>query len=448
MRHDAVIRSRLDRFFQITQRHSTIPREVSAGLTIFGSMAYIMAVNPAVLAGAGLIRHDMVITTIAGAIAGTLLMALWVRLPIALAPAMSSNVLFAQVIVQQAHVSPATAFTVVLFSGLCFTLLPLTRLRLKIIQSFPPCIILGIQVAIGAFIARIGLISAGIAVPSTNGLGFASLSQPSVILALAGVMLCLLLQLLRIPAGLLITIMLLTVAGLFIPGSDGQPLTQLPAHLMDWPHYPIHMLAPFNFKEFFHHLGLLLPITLYILLSDFFDATGTMLTVTRQAGLCGTKERPDLDPRAFTADGVASVLGALLGTCTVSAYLESLTGAEAGGRTGLSALVVALLFAISCIFWPLITAIPALATAPVLIFVGIIMLSNLTELSNTLEDAFPPLCMLLLTVVTGNFMLALACSMLLYTAILLVRRAFCKVTPIIIGLDITFLCYMILQGQL
>ncbi|WP_198027154.1 NCS2 family permease [Parasaccharibacter apium] len=447
MKHDAVIRSSLDHFFQITRRHSTIPREISAGLTIFGSMAYIMAVNPAVLAGAGLARHDMIMTTIAGAVAGTLLMALWARLPIALAPAMSSNVLFAQVVVQQAHVSPSTAFTVVLFSGTCFTLLSLTRLRLKIIQSFPPCIILGIQTAIGAFIARIGLISAGIAVPSAGGLGFASLSHPAVILALAGVMFCLLLQLLRIPAGLLVTIMVLTLAGLVVPGPDGQALTQLPGHLIDWPHYPVNMLAPFDFHEFFQHLGLLLPITLYILLSDFFDATGTMLTVTRQAGLCGTREQPDLPPRAFAADGAASIIGALLGTCTVSAYLESLTGAEAGGRTGLSALVVALLFALSCFFWPLITAIPALATAPVLVFVGIIMLSNLTELPDNLEESFPPLCMVLLTVVTGSFMLALACGMLLYTAMLLIRRAFHKVTPVIICLDIIFLCYMILQGR-
>ncbi|MCX5618772.1 NCS2 family permease [Bombella sp. TMW 2.2543] len=443
-----MFRSHLDQFFQISQRHSTIPREIIAGLTIFGSMAYIMAVNPAILAGAGLARHDMVMTTIAGAVAGTLLMALWARLPLALAPAMSSNVLFTQVIVQQAHVSPPTAFTVVLFSGLCFTLLSLTRLRLKIIQSFPPSIVLGIQVAIGAFIARIGLVTAGIAVPSSNGLSFAPLSHPSVILALAGILLCLLLQLLRVPAGLLITIIILTLLGLVVPGTDGHPLTQLPARLIDWPHYPVHMLAPFSFGDFFHHIGLLLPITLYMLLSDFFDATATMLTVTRRAGLHGTKEHPELDPRAFTADGAASILGALLGTCTVSAYLESLTGAETGGRTGLSALTVALLFAVSCCLWPLITAIPALATAPILVFVGIIMLGSLTDLPRTMDDAFPPLCMLLLTVVTGNFMLALACGMLLYTTILIVRRAFHKITPIIIGLDITFLCYMILQGQL
>ncbi len=442
-----MLRSSLDRFFHISQRHSTIPREIVAGLTIFGSMAYIMAVNPAVLAAAGLARHDMVMTTITGTVAGTLIMALWARLPLALAPAMSSNVLFAQVIVQQAHVSPATAFTVVLFSGLCFTLLSFTRLRLAIIRSFPASIMLGIQVSIGAFIARIGLIAAGVAVPSSNGLSFASLAHPSVILALLGILLCLLLQLLRIPAGLLITIVTLTLIGIITPNGAGQTITQLPTHMLDWPHYPRHLLLPFDFKEFFHHLGLLLPITLYVLLSDFFDATGTMLTVTHRAGLCGTKDHPDLNPRAFSADGAASVIGALLGTCTVSAYLESLTGVEAGGRTGLSALVVAVLFAASCVFWPLLTAIPALATAPVLIFVGITMLGHLRELPSHMEEAFPPLCMLLITVVTGNFMLSLACGMFLYTAIALVKKQRQRLTPIVLGLDAAFLCYMVLQSR-
>lgn len=440
--------SRLDRFFYISQRQSSISREIIAGLTIFGSMAYIMAVNPAVLAVTGLARHDMVMTTIAGAVAGTLIMALWARLPLALAPAMSSNVLFAQVIVQQAHVSPTTAFTVVFFSGICFTVLSLSKLRLKIIQGFPPTIILGIQISIGAFIARIGFTTAGIAIPSaTNGLTFASLSQPSVILALAGIFLCILLYILRIPAGLLLTIILLTILGIFIPGPDGTALTRLPHQMIDWPHYPTHLLFAFNFHEFFQHLGLLVPITLYVLLSDFFDATGTMLSVTRRAGLCGTPSHPELNPRAFSADGAASILGAILGTCTVSAYLESLTGAEAGGRTGLSALVVALLFAVSCFFWPLITAIPALATAPILVVVGLGMLSCLPDLPPRAEDNLPPLCMLLITVITGNFMLALACGMLLYSLIALIQRAFTRLTPIVLGLNVAFLCYMILQSR-
>lgn len=438
----------LDRYFHISRRGSTIGREIIAGLTIFGAMAYIVAVNPAILASTGLARHDMVMTTIAGAVAGTLIMALWARLPIALAPAMSSNVLFAQVIVQQAHVRPTTAFTVVFFSGLCFTVLSLTRVRQKIIRGFPPAIILGIQIAIGAFIARIGLLSAGIAIPSPMGLSFAPLSYPSVVLALAGIFLCALLSVLRVPAALLLTIVILTLAGIFVPDASHHPITTIPAHIIDWPHYPTALLFPFDFHDFFNHLGLLLPITLYVLLSDFFDATGTMMSVTHRAGLSGTAEHPDLDHRAFASDGAASVVGAVLGTCTVSAYLESLAGAEAGGRTGLSALIVALLFALSCVFWPLLTCIPALATAPVLVLVGLGMLGALTRLPATLEESITPLFMLLIAVITGNFMLSLTCGMLLYTGVALVLRRFNRITPIIIGLDIAFICYMFLQSRL
>lgn len=437
----------LDRFFYISQRGSSFGREVVAGLTIFGSMAYIVAVNPAILASTGLLRHDMVMTTIAGAVAGTLIMALWARLPIALAPAMSSNVLFAQVIVQQAHVGPRTAFTVVLFSGLCFTALSMTKLRQKISQGFPPIIILGVQLAIGAFIARIGLISAGIAVATPTGLAFGSLAQPGVILALFGVLGCILLTVLRLPAALLLTVIVITMIGLFLPDLHGQPITHLPASFIDWPHYPTSLLLPFDFGDFFKHIGILLPITLYVLLSDFFDATGTLISVAHRAGLCGTEEHPELDPRAFASDGAASIVGAMLGTCTVSAYVESLAGAESGGRTGLSALVVAFLFAVSCIFWPLITIIPTLATAPVLVVVGLNMMHGFSRLSVEFKEAVTPLVMGLIAAVTGNFMLSLACGMLLYTGLAVTMRQFQRLTPIVLGLDIAFICYMILQSR-
>ncbi|MBS1062212.1 NCS2 family permease [Gluconobacter wancherniae] len=440
-------RSIIDRWFQISERGSTVSREIIAGLTVFGAMAYIVAVNPAILSSAGLDRHDMVMTTIAGAVAGTLLMAIWARLPIALAPAMSSNVLFSQVIVQQAHVSPSTAFTVVLFSGLCFTLLSLSQIRQKIIKGFPPAIVLGIQIAIGAFIARIGLMSAGVAVPSTGGFSFGSLGNPTVLLGLGGIALCAILNALRVPAGLLIAIVIITIAGIFIPTAHG-PITKLPSNLVDWPHYPTHLFLPFDFHGFFSHLGLLVPITIYFLLSDFFDATATMMTVAHRAGLDGTDGRPGLDHRAFASDGAASVIGASLGTCTVSAYVESLAGVEAGGRTGLSALIVALLFAASSVFWPLITSIPAVATAPVLVLVGMSMLGALSRLPATFSEAAPPVLMLLIATITGNFMLSLTCGLLLYTALAVALRDYKRLTPIVVGLDIAFVLYMFLETHM
>ncbi|GBR50240.1 xanthine/uracil/vitamin C transporter [Neokomagataea thailandica NBRC 106555] len=410
-------------------------------------MAYIVAVNPMILASTGLDRHDMVMTTIAGAMAGTLLMALWARLPIALAPAMSSNVLFAQIIVHQAHVSPSTAFTVVLMSGLCFTALSVSRVRQRIIQGFPPSIVLGIQIALGAFIARIGLTTGGIAATGPEGLSFGSLADPSVLLCLFGVLLCAICTVLRVPAGLLIGIVVLTILGLFVHDQHGA-ITHLPAHMLDWPHYPTHLFLAFDFHDFWNKIGLLLPITLYFLISDFFDATATLMSVAQRAGLTGPNSENSLDHRAFASDGAASIIGASLGTCTVSAYVESLAGVEAGGRTGLSALVVAILFGIASFFWPIITSIPAIATAPVLILVGLSMLGALNQLSNTASESIPPITMLLIAAITGNFMLSLTCGLLLYTGIAVAQRAFSRLTPIVLGLDAAFVFYMVLQSHI
>ena len=241
--------------------------------------------------------------------------------------------------------------------------------------------------------------------------------------------------------------MIITIAGIFIPTAHG-PITKLPSNLVDWPHYPTHLFLPFDFHGFFSHLGLLVPITIYFLLSDFFDATATMMTVAHRAGLDGTDGRPGLDHRAFASDGAASVIGASLGTCTVSAYVESLAGVEAGGRTGLSALIVALLFAASSVFWPLITSIPAVATAPVLVLVGMSMLGALSRLPATFSEAAPPVLMLLIATITGNFMLSLTCGLLLYTALAVALRDYKRLTPIVVGLDIAFVLYMFLETHM
>jgi len=437
----------LDRRFRIAQRGSTIQREILAGLTTFGAMAYIMAVNPAIMAKAGLLPHDMIMTTIAAAICGTLLMALFANMPIALAPAMSSNAIFAQIVVHQMHVDVRTAFTIVLFGGIAFTALSVTRLRHRIIQAFPEPIVLGIQVAIGIFIARLGMVTGGLAIGAPDGFHFGALTDPSVLLTLFGLFLASVLLVLRVPAGMLIAILAVTLASLFVH-KNGHTVASLPEHFMDWPHYPTHLLFPFNFGDFFSHLDLLLPITLYFLISDFFDATGTMYSVANRARLTKPDGTTLLGRAAFAADGSASIIGSALGTSTVSAYVESLVGVEAGGRTGLTALTVALLFAASSVLWPLIVMIPAEATAPVLILVGLSMLSALGQAANSSQEALlTPAFMLLIAVLTGNFMISLALGLLFYSLLLLVTRQFVRLTPMVLGLDAVFIFYLVLTSH-
>lgn len=437
----------LDRYFNITRRGSTPGREVVAGLTTFGAVAYIMAVNPAILSMAGLDHHDMIMTTIAASVCGTLLMALMANLPIALAPAMSSNIIFAQVVVMHMGVSAAVAFAMVFLGGIVFVLLALTSWRQKIIDGFPDPVVCGIRCAIGAFIVRIGMTTSGLLVPSHDGFAFGLLRQPAVELALGGLALAMVLSYLRVPAAMLLSIIVTSCAGLFVHGPDGRLLTRLPAHVSDWPHYPYHLLFAFDFHGLFANILVLFPVTLYFFLSDFFDATGTMMAVTQRATQGRDGPPLPLGRSAFCADGAASVIGAILGTSTVSAYLESLVGVEAGGRTGLCAMVVAALFALSSFFWPLITAIPAVATGPVLIVVGVGMLSTLASpQTHGLDDLASPLLMVVITLMTGNFMLALACGLLLHTLLLVGRRQWRRLTPMLVGLDIVFVVFLYLES--
>lgn len=436
-----------DRYFQISARGSSFSREVLAGLTTFGAMAYIMAVNPDILSAAGLDRHAMVMTTIASAVIGSLIMALWANLPIALAPAMSSNVIFAQVVVIRMGVPAPVAFTMVLLGGVAFLALSLTQWRQKIVRAFPVPVRLGIHFAIGAFIAHIGMITGGMAVKGSEGLAFGHLADPAVILAIGGLFLTVVLRWSRIPAAMLIAIVTITVIGCFIPHTNGQMVTNLPAQWIDWPHYPWHMLFPYDFKGFFSHFFLVLPVTLYFFLGDFFDATGTMMAVTQRSGLKDKEGQPLLGKAAFASDASASIVGSALGTSTVSAYLESLVGVEEGGRTGLVGVTVALLFAISSLFWPLITSVPAVATAPVLILVGLGMLSGLTDLKDMKGiDQTVPLLMVLVTVMTGDFMISLALGLLLYTLIAFVSRRWSEITMMLIGLDVVFVTYLVLSS--
>ncbi|GBQ32242.1 xanthine/uracil/vitamin C transporter [Gluconacetobacter sacchari DSM 12717] len=437
----------IDRFFHVTRRGSTLPREVVAGLTTFGAMAYIMVVNPAILSMAGLDRHDMIMTTIAASVVGSLLMALLANLPIALAPAMSSNLVFAQVVVVQMGIAPPVAFTMVLIGGLCFVALSLTHWRQKIVMGFPVSVRTGIHCAIGAFIAHIGMVSGGLAVRGGDGLAFGALRDPAVLLGVAGLFLAAALRLLRVPAGMLLTIVAVTVAGCCIHRADGHAVTSLPSAWLEWPRYPAHMLLPFDFHGFFTHFGLVLPVALYFFLGDFFDATGTMMAVTRKAGLSVEDGQPVLGRAAFVADGTASVVGAALGTSTVSAYLESLVGAEAGGRTGLVGVTVAILFALSSVLWPIITAVPAVATAPVLILVGLGMLADLGRAEHDgAAGILAPLLMVLVTVMTGNFMVSLALGLLLHTVLALAARRWSEITPVLLLLDAVFVFYLVLAS--
>ncbi|MFT8417766.1 MAG: NCS2 family permease [Acetobacter sp.] len=432
--------------FDVAQHQSSIGTEVLAGVTTFGAMAYIIAVNPAILAVTGAGRADMITVTVLAAMCGSLLMAFLSRLPIALAPGMGSNAVFAQVVVVKMGMSYGTALTMVLVGGVLFTCLSLSNVRQHIVRGFPASIRIGLQAGIGLFIAYLGLKSGGLIVNDSSGsIAFADLRSPSVMVVFLSLLLIAALVAARVRGAMLLSILAVTVAGLFIQTTPGHFMTVLPSRAVALPHAPTAYFFAFDTTEFFKNFFLVLPLTLYFFLSDFFSATATMIAVTRRAGMMDEQGNFRNSRRAYLADGLASIVGACLGSPTVGAYVESATGVEAGGRTGLTTLTVAILFGLSAFLWPLIACIPPQATTAALVMVGVLMMEGLTEL-----DVADPLqtisagMIVLLTVTTANLMIGICAGCFAYTVMAAATRSWKRLPPVFLLTNVLLVIYLVL----
>jgi AGZA family xanthine/uracil permease-like MFS transporter len=437
-------------YFEIEQRGSKVSREILAGMTTFAAMSYIVVVNPMILSSTGMDRSALLQATVISAVVGTLVMALWANLPIALAPGMGSNLVFSQVLVTQMGVSWKTGLALVFLNGVVFLLISLMRWREKIISAVPGTIKLGMQSSIGIFIAYLGLKNGGLVVADPQSfIAFAKLSDPAALLAFMGIILTPVLVVLRIPGAFLISIIGITVAGLFIHHPNGQAVTPRPEHFVGLPAMNPALLFAFDFREFFGKFLLLLPITLYFLLSEFFSGTATMLAIARRANLLTPSGELPNARAALSSDAISSIVGAAVGTSTVTTFVESVAGVEAGGRTGLSGIVVAALFALSIFLGPVLAIIPQQATAPALVLVGILMMEGLGELDLTRpESTLPPLAMLLFTVCTGDLLVGLSVGFFVYTFTVLALRQWRKITPMVIALDLVFVVFLILRNSI
>jgi AGZA family xanthine/uracil permease-like MFS transporter len=429
-------------------RAGTTPaREFIAGLTTFGAVSYVIVVNPAIVTVAGPDVRSLIVITALVSMLGTLIMALLADLPVALAPGMGMNAVFAQTIVVRMGVPYTTALVVIFISGVLFLALAVTRWRARIMQGFPEPVLIGMQGGLGLFIAYLGLANGGLVVNSAQGPQFGSLHDPVIMLVTAGVLITPILLAVRVPAALLLSIAGTAAAGLFISHSGGKPMTALPSQYFDLPRIPYELFFHLDFRNYFQNFGKLLPITFYFLISGFFYTGSTLITVLRRANMDGGNGTIIYERRAYSADAIASVIGAALGSCAVGAYVESAAGVEAGGRTGLSALVVAFLFAASLVAWPLIGAIPPEATAPALVITGILMLDIVATVDMSKpEGMVPPLLMMLVSVVTSDLMIALCLGCFAYTLIAAARRQWQALTPMVIGLDAILGIYLILMN--
>ena len=382
----------LERLFSLKEHQTSVSQEVVAGLTTFAAMAYILAVNPAILSITGMDKGALITATAVSSGVMTMVMALATNYPIALAPGMGLNAYFAFTLCGAKGIPWPAALGLVFYSGLIFLALSVTGLRKRLVESIPIELKLAITAGIGFFIAFIGLKNGDVVVanPATF-VGLGDLSKPGPILVIAGIIATAILVTRRIPGAIVLVILALTLVGLVVPAPDGKSMiTPVPNGILNLPASLAPTFLKLDLIYFFKNFLGALPLVLSILFVDLFDNMGTLIGVSKRAGLLDQEGNLPKIGRAFMADAGAAMFGSSLGTSTVTSYIESAAGVEAGGRTGLTVIATAVCFILALFFSPLILIIPALATAPALVIVGAFMMQGLAELDlRDFEKAAP-----------------------------------------------------------
>lgn len=367
----------LERLFGLKANGTNVRTEVLAGVTTFMTMAYIVVVNPTILGEAGLPVAAVAAATCLAAGFGSILMGLIANYPLALAPGMGLNAYFTYTVVKGMGVPWETALGCVFISGVAFLVLTLVGVRQMIVAAIPKPLFSAVAAGVGLFIAFIGLKEAGIIVanPATT-VALGDLTTPTAAVAIMGLVLIAVLQAWRVKGAILIGILLATAAGWALGLAKIVPATSSLADLTATA-FKMDVAGAFNLKG---GIGLaLLEIIFVFLFVDLFDNVGTLVAVTKKAGLQAPDGSIPRLNRILIADSAATMIGAAAGTSTVTSYIESAAGVTAGGRTGLTAVVVGILFLVTLFFAPLVQAIPAAATAPALILVGALMVGSLVD---------------------------------------------------------------------
>lgn len=392
----------LNRFFALERHGTTAAREIQAGLTTFAAMAYILAVNPAILSAAGMPRGGLVTVTALAAAASTLIMGLFTNFPLALAPGMGINAYFAFTVCLGLGVPWQSALGLVFVNGFAFLALSISGIREKIINIIPFQLKMAITCGVGLFIAFIGLKNGGLVIADSNTLlTHGNLGAPSVLLFFAGLLLTIILVTRNVPGAIILSIIGITLAGLLISDGKGGHLTNWPEHAVSLPASMGDTFLQLNFKFFTQDPVKATTVVLTLLLIALFDNIGTLVGVAQRAGLLDAEGKLPGAGKALIADSVGVILSSLFGTSNVVSYVESASGVAAGGRTGLVSVTVAVFFLGALFFTPLILAVPAVATAPALVVVGIFMFQSAAELNlRDFREAAPAFLIVLGTPLT------------------------------------------------
>ncbi|MCT4566396.1 MAG: NCS2 family permease [Maledivibacter sp.] len=424
-----------ERFFKLSENNTNVKTEIMAGITTFMTMAYILIVNPLTLHDAGMDFGAVFTATALSAIIATLIMAFIANLPFALAPGMGLNAYFALSVVVGMNVSWQFALTAVFLEGIIFIILTFLNVREAIINAIPMNLKKAVSVGIGLFIAFIGLFTSGIITPGQDiPLTLGHVTQGSALLAIIGLLISGFLLAKRVKGALLFGILITTIIG--IP----MGVTHLPEGLkfISAPPTLRPILFKFDFSQIFTMK--MFVVLFSFLFVDMFDTVGTLIGVSTKADMLDEKGRVPRVKQALFADAVGTTVGAMLGTSTVTTYVESASGVAEGGRTGLTALSTACMFAMALFLSPLFIMIPSAATGPALILVGLFMMSPIKEINfEDFTEAIPAFLTIIMMPLAYSIAEGIVFGMISYVVLKTVTGKYKEVSPLMYILAVLFI---------
>lgn len=424
----------LDKFFKITENKSTLRTEIIAGITTFMTMVYILAVNPSILSAAGMDKDAVFTATALSAVVATLIMALYAKLPFALAPGMGLNAFFAFTVVLGMGYSWEFALTAVFLEGIIFIILTAFNIRELIVNSIPLNLKHAVSVGIGLFIAFIGLKGTGLIVDNPATLvSLGNMKNPEVLVGMAGVLIIGVLLTKKIKGAILIGILVSTIIGLVVG------VTVIPENFtfVSLPPSVEPIFFKFDFSQVFS-LDMLIVLFTFLFV-DMFDTVGTLVGVSSKSGMLDKDGNVPRVKQALFADAIGTFFGAILGTSTVTTYVESAAGVAEGGKTGMTALTVAGMFALALFFAPIFMIIPAAATAPALIIVGLFMISPIMNIDLTdFTEAIPAFFTIIMMPLTYSIAEGIVFGMLSFVLLKLLTGRYKEIKPIMVIIAILF----------
>lgn len=431
----------------MSERGTSVKKEFIAALTTFATMSYVLAVHPQIMSASGMDRAEVLTLTTLIAAAFSILMGLLANLPIAQAPGMGSNAFISYGIILTMGVPVEAALGLVFWSGVFFLILTLTGIRKMLLDAFPVALKSALTAGIGLFIMFIGLKGAGILTGADQPLliQLGSVTAPHVLLSLAGIPLVMVLMIKKIPGAILLAIVLLTTIGFFIPNASGSAtVSAIPTAIVSVPVAPDSLWLVLDIGYLWNNFAFAFPLLISLIFIDLFSSLAAMNAMCQRAGLVDKENNMLNANRALSADALATIGAGLAGTSTTNCYGESAAGIESGGRTGLVAIFVGCFFLIALFFSPLLLIIPAQATAPALVFIGLLMFSEVrnVDFSDLIAGGSATLTFLLMAVTTISDGMAL--GMIIYAIVMIGTGRGKEVHPLAYGLCMAFVLYYLM----